>query len=224
MKKALQSLRKSSLTAKNSENVEITTTHLYIRFVPKTDEELSVIKIDSTLILYDYPLDYEILQTGSYYREPNLPESQPTPQYCAVEVNKKLPEGIDYEVLSELYIPDEEKINGSEQTSKPLISPEFAHLLVGESLRLTNNEEPELKTNITERRGRWRPSGRIRVWDDNFDRFVGVRGLKVQARRWFTTHVGFVNGDGFFQCDGTFRRPANYKACFERYDFEIRDG
>ncbi|MFJ1473485.1 hypothetical protein ACILE9_04405 [Capnocytophaga cynodegmi] len=48
--------------------------------------------------------------------------------------------------------------------------------------------------------------------------------MKVQACRWFTTHVGFVNSDGFFECDGRFRRPANYKACFERYDFEIRNG
>lgn len=175
--------------------------------------------------MYDYPLDYEIVQNGSFYREPNLPENQPTPQYCAVEVGKKLPEGVQYELLSELFIPDEEKIDANGQTKRPPIADDFAEMLVDESLRLTNNadEVTPQASSLTARPSKWRPNGRIRTWDDNFERFVGVRGLKVKARRWFTTHTGFVNDEGFFECDGTFRRPANYHVYFERYDFEIRD-
>lgn len=226
MKKALQNLKNSSTTARNAEAIEIKPTHLYIRFLPKTEEELSIIKADSMLILYEYPLDYEIVKNGSYYREPNLPENQPTPRYCAVEVGTKFPEGVEYELLSELFIPDEEKIDPKGHTKRPIIASDFAEILVDEALRLTNNEdEVTPKSNPTALfPSKWRPSGRIRVWDDNFEQFVGVRGLKVQARRWFTTHTGFVGDDGSFVCDGTFRRPANYTACFERYEFEIRDG
>lgn len=226
MKKALQNLKKSSLTGKSVEAIEIKPTHWYIRFLPKTEEELAIIKTDSTFVLYDYPLDYEIVQSGSFYREPNLPENQPTPQYCAVEVGTKIPEGIQYELLSELFIPDEEKIDANGQTKRPPISSDFAEMLVDESLRLTNNadEITPQTSSLTARPSKWRPNGRIRTWDDNFGRFVGVRGLKVKARRWFTTHTGFVNDEGFFECDGTFRRPANYNVHFERYEFEIRCG
>ena len=87
MKKALESLRANGRT----EAIEITPTHLYLRFKPKNEEELSILKRDSTLILYDYPLDHEIEVMGNFYRNPALPPDQPTYQYCAVKVDKVLP-------------------------------------------------------------------------------------------------------------------------------------
>ena len=87
MKKALANLRKSEQSAKMAaDDFEITATHLYVKFTPKNEQELDVLMVDSTLVLYDYPLDYEIAVNGDYYRDPTIPEDQPTPQYCAVKV------------------------------------------------------------------------------------------------------------------------------------------
>lgn len=54
--------------------------------------------------------------------------------------------------------------------------------------------------------------------------YVGVEGVKVRARRWFTTHRGIANSSGYYSCDGTFRRPANYSIDWERYEFALQDG
>ena len=74
MKKALNNLKKSS---KNID-INVETTHLYVKFIPKNEEELDILKRDSTLILYSYPLDYEIIEGTGYYIDPELSEGQPT--------------------------------------------------------------------------------------------------------------------------------------------------
>ena len=61
MQRALNNLKKVNINAKTTTSrLNIETTHLYVRFLPKNEEELSILKRDSTLVLYDYPLDYEI--------------------------------------------------------------------------------------------------------------------------------------------------------------------
>ncbi len=251
MKKALANLRKSKLSAKMAaDDFEITTTHLYVKFTPKNEQELDVLMVDSTLVLYDYPLDYEIAVNGDYYRDPTIPEDQPTPQYCAVKVtnpftqgtgkgkgNAKVTETVEKTILEELFIPDEEfdtnengttnknaspamrKINGK------MVSVAFINALVEEALRITNNLDKPSSQNKTAKTmaSSWRPAGRIQVWDDIVENYVGVEGAQVRARRWFTTHRGWVGADGYYSCDGTFRHDANYSIDWDRYDFAIQD-
>lgn len=70
----------------------------------------------------------------------------------------------------------------------------------------------------------WRPAGRIRVWDDVVSNYVPMEGVEVRARRWFTTHIGKTNSQGYYSCDGTFKRDANYSIDWDRYNFSIRSG
>ncbi|MCF6213548.1 MAG: hypothetical protein L3J45_05935 [Flavobacteriaceae bacterium] len=72
-------------------------------------------------------------------------------------------------------------------------------------------------------RRKWRPAGTIKVWDDIVNNYVGVEGVEVRARRWFTTHRGIANASGSYSCDGRFRRAANYSIDWERYNFAIQD-
>lgn len=233
-----------------ADDFEITATHLYVKFIPKNEEELDILMVDSTLVLYDYPLDYEIAVNGDYYRDPTIPEDQPTPQYCAVKVtnpfaqgtgkvkgNAKVMETVEKTILEELFIPDEDfdaDENGTpNKTANPamrkingkMVSVALIDALVEEALRITNNLEKPSTQNKTAKTmsGSWRPAGRIRVWDDFLQDFVGVEGVQVRARRWFTTHRGWVGADGFYSCDGTFAREANYSIDWDRYDFAIQD-
>ncbi len=220
MKNAYQNLQQKSKSGfSKSGNNKIKTTHLYIKFMPKTEDELSILKRDSTLTLYEYPLDYEITERGDYYRDPSVPNNQPTYQYCAVKVGKTLPNGVEHERLEELFIPDEDKddVKGKSSYSYNIDA------LVDEALKITNNLEPE-DINIKFRRRKWRPAGAIRVWDDVLDDYIGVEGVKVRARRWFTTHTGIANINGIYSCDGRFRRDANYSIDWERYHFALQDG
>lgn len=59
------------------EEIEITTTHLYIRFKPKDEEELTLLQKDTTLLLFDHPLDYEITEEGDFYQDPEISEERP---------------------------------------------------------------------------------------------------------------------------------------------------
>ncbi len=194
----------------------IKTTHYYVKFIPKNEAELDILKKDSTLILYEYPLDYEILKQGDYYREANLPKDQPTYQYASVPVNKDLPIGVEYEILKNLFIPDEFKIG-----QKPTInfSIKMIEELVDTSIDMVAPDPIDIIAAT-----RWRPAGRIMVWDDNFGNWSPVRGAIVRARRWYTTHTGEVNENGFYSCDGQFRRRANYSIVWDRYHYSIRSG
>lgn len=222
MQKALDNIKKSNVTT-NGLNIE--TTHLYIKFIPKNEDELSVLKRDSTFVLYDHPLDYEIKENGNFYRDPEVQKGQPTYQYCAVRVDKKLPIGIKSEILAELFIPDEDKDHDTK--SKKIVSNESMEALVDEALRITNNlpnaNDEEQKSGFSRKR-KWKPAGTIRVWDGSLSRWVGVEGVEVRARRWFTTHKGIANSNGYYSCDGDFRRDANYSIDWERYNFALQDG
>jgi hypothetical protein len=220
MKKAYSNLKSSS---SETPDVDIETTHYYIRFLPKNEEEFDLLKEDTSLILYDIPLDFEIEVQGVYYHDPELPDTAVTWQYCAVTIDKELPD-VFYEKIADLYIPpldeDEEVLKSSSAITS------FYEYLEDEALRITGNlDETTLKsTSAVLRKSKWRPSGRIRVWDDVTSTHVSVEGVEVRARRWFTTHKGTTNNQGNFSCNGRFRHDANYSLKWETYHFSIRSG
>lgn len=84
----------------------VRTTHYYMRFLPKDWKEYDLLKADTTLKLYDIPLDYEIALHGNKYQDPTLCDTCPTWQYTAVEKGYKFNRKIRHEILSELYIPE----------------------------------------------------------------------------------------------------------------------
>lgn len=157
MKKAYSNLKSSS---SETPDVNIETTHYYIRFLPKSEDELTILKQDTLLDLYDYPLDYEILSPGVYYHDPELPDSSITWQYCAVTIDKELP-NVFYEKLADLYIPPlDEEVGGDLKSSNSLTY--FYENLEDEALRITNNlSESNL---ISLKASKWRPEGTIKVY------------------------------------------------------------
>ena len=202
----------------------IRTSHLYVE-LNVDQEKLDALKADSTLVMYPYRLDVQISDKEDSRNNSDSDFSDEIQTfYAAIPVDYKLPIA-EYKVLEQLYIPDEEKLdNGGKviESSVPQPNGVSAEDLVNKSLELTgNNEEQILKNSVAARNNKWRPAGRITMQDTELGT-VGVEGLKIQARRWFTTHTGFVDQNGYYQCDGTFKNPANYSFNFERYEFEIR--
>jgi len=201
------------------EDVEITASHLYLKFMPQTEEELDILKTDSTLVMYDYPLDYEIVEGGDFYHDPSLPIDQPTYQYLAVSVDKVLPDGVAYEILAELFIPDEDLDDETSRIAGSL-SDATIMALVNEALRITDNLEDEGARILS---NRWTPKGTITVWDDDLGDQRPLRGAIVRARNWFTTRKAKTNADGFFKASKRLGGTAKYSIRWERYDFKIRD-
>lgn len=183
---------------------------------------MAKLKLDSTIIVFPFPLDYELSNSGSFYHAPSLPFDKPTYLYSSIRVGKVLPVGIDYEVFAELSIPGERydlNTQGGRLAPSDLIED-----LVDEALRITDNLPVSSKQTGRTQSRNWRPAGRIQLFDDQLQRLVGVQGAKVQARRWFTTYEGITDQNGNFSCNGTFNRDANYSIPWKRYDYDIRSG
>ena len=233
-----------TLTAKESSKLvaqEMKATHYYIKFMPANQADYAKLKVDSNLIIYPFPLDAAVSEYNGNYRDPAVPAGVPTYQYASVPVNYVLP-NVPYVKLADLFLPDESSkgslvtIKGGSGSSYSVSGRE----LVNQSI-CDEDEEPDYSraallpedceeeyggggpsTGTGAPPGEWRPSGRITMNDDILG-LIGVEGIKVRARRWFTTYAGITDANGYYHVDGTFSRPANYWFNFERYDCAVRD-
>lgn len=222
----------------------IIATHYYIKFMPANEADYYKLKADSNLVIYPFPLDVELSPYSGNYRDPSVPLGVPTYQYAAIPVGYILP-NVPYQKLEDLFIPDE--LNNSMVTAKGANGSYFsvaARTLSEESICGSNENGPiggsdyeELPTDDCDGGGggsyppndpyrngeNWKPHGRLTVYDEVKGAIVGVKGVNVRARRWFTTYDGLSDSEGYYAVDGWFTRPANYWLNFERYQFSVND-
>ena len=98
------------------DDIEISTTDLYVRFLPQDSAQYKLLKKDTTLTLFDFPLDYEIKQDGDYYQDPTLTGNY-TWLYTRVPVGYQPPADIKYEVLANLFIMENSPYYSEEKMS-----------------------------------------------------------------------------------------------------------
>jgi hypothetical protein len=221
MKKALKNV---SLKSGSVGDFDISTTDLYVRFLPSDSIEYEALASDTTLELFDYPLDFEIEQEGNWYHDPSIPDHLPTYQYTVVKPSYQFPDTINYEILAELFIPteadDEETDNNANLKSGN--TSDFLDALEDEALRITDNwEELEPATEgvrLKGRRSKWNPSGKIQVEERHGGKdrgYIPVENIKVRVRRWFTIKTDYTDYKGDYRISHKFRRPVNYSVKFE---------
>ena len=186
-------------------------THLYMRFLPKNEEELYLLK---NIDLFNFPLHYEIIQNGDCYHDPELPAEAITWQYAVIPIDTTIPENIQQELIYEVFIPNYDT-DGSKSGLLEAIEDE-AIRLCGYSDMLQQNASKGLFS-------KWTPSGTIKVWDDVLLKYIPIHGAKVQVR-WLT-HIekDFTDANGNFSTS-SFRFDVNYSIKWERADFDIRSG
>ena len=97
--KALQDLYPTK-----ADRVDVRTTDLYVRFLPENEKEMELLE-GMELRLTDHPLDYEILEDGDWYHDPEVPDDKMTWQYAVVPHDFIFPD-IEYEIIED----DEEKL------------------------------------------------------------------------------------------------------------------
>jgi hypothetical protein len=107
-------VRTKSLSA-----LSIGATDLYVRFLPQDSTGYAALRQDTTLELFGYPLDYEVVQAGDYYLDPTLPDTAYAWQYAVVKPGYQPPQGVEYEVLENLFL-----IENSEGYSEEVLSEE----------------------------------------------------------------------------------------------------
>lgn len=243
MRKALDSVKgnmKTSKTSKMSSSLsdfDIETSHLYVKIEPETELEELKLKKDTTQIFFDYPLDYEFPEQVLNEVGTNDEKTIST-YYVAVPKDYVFPAGIKTEVLEELYIPEQDpyfdNIAETGKASRIAINSKedlLANLLIT-AYTLTHNEKQlgleNLSTGKTSKAAwwifgkRWRPNGRITMFDNSLERDVPVEGAQVLIRQWFTVDSGITDANGNFST-GTVRGEARYILQWERQHYDIRN-
>lgn len=196
-------------------------THLYVRFLPKDWSEYDQLQNDTTLKLYDIPLDHEVALHGNTYHDPSIPEDKPTWQYTAVKADFEFP-SIEYQVLEQLYLPEQDStLNQNSNSGR--VSSSFVDQLVDQAMILTKNYADVAQPVSNSKAARWTPQGTVRVFDTRLNRLIPLVGVRMRARRWFDIRETFTNDNGYYQL-ASFERPANYALFFETNKFDIRGG
>ena len=230
MKRAYENLKtnvKSSEFSTLSNELTISTTDYYVRFLPKDEEEKAILQDKDELTLFDMPLDYELEEgVAGAYHDPSIPEGQITWQYTVVPVDYEF-KNIEYEILAELFLQDDEddieSISTNSSSSLSLRSTIRSQLsaslwakMENEALRITGNEqdiiEEEVSSSPYVTLGRkWYPSGRIQYEDNTTatPRIIPLQGVKIIVKRWFKWKNAFTNANGDFRV-GKFRRAKHW--------------
>ncbi len=118
MKQAWENLRDRDVNVPSPD-----ISRLYIKFSPTSIEEVAALsELDE--MLYDYPLEYEVLEMGDYYIKPDYEKNIFPELYAIVNPDFQF-DGLSYEIVEQLHIP-------------PFDSP-----LTEEAFRLTGNDYEE---------------------------------------------------------------------------------
>lgn len=185
--------------------------HRYVRILPANRDELDAIESDTTLMLFDFPLHYEISVAGTYYHDPAVQDSTLTWLYCVVPINYQFPAGITEELVYYVYIPPTES------------KGDFYDRLEEEAYRLVGYEDEDggsaKATNSI-----WIPSAYIKAWDDIANCQIPLEGVKVVANYVTKIGVGYTNGNGYCAVDKSFSHKVHYKIKWERGYWDIRNG
>jgi hypothetical protein len=239
MRKALISLKEKSKSATNRESVDsyvdfvIDPNYLYVEIAPTSAAQEAEIKQDSSLIVFDYPLDYEFTDQVLDSRPELAPNEFPV-YYSAIKIDSDLASESYYQTLEQLYIPEEDPYfdDGStmqNKVDKKIIQKRqlFLDELLEEAYRLTGNEYQSKSDNKSNNRlifgTRWWPSGTISIFDEVAGRNVPVVGAKVLIRQGFTVRQAITDENGYFKTSSV-RGSARYIIQWERYDYSIRNG
>jgi hypothetical protein len=223
MTKAYESLKSSgTLKSATSDTFEVVVNTLYIRFLPKDSADLKTLGADTTIELFDYPMDYEIVEEGFYYHDPEIPEGQPTWQYTSVPVNYQFPE-VQYEIIEECYIPDDDE-DMEETELKSSYENDFYGQLELEAFRITGNLNTEntLKSTNGIMAKKKKPEGTIRV-DNNAIKsgsstkigLEGVMKVKVRVHNFVKWDSKYTGEDGKYKMGKYYRTNIHYAVVFQ---------
>lgn len=183
---------------------KVDATDLYVRFLPKDEDEYKVLE-SLGLTLLDHPMDYEIVREGDYYHDPGVDESDITWQYSVVPADFSFPKGIKYELLDDCYISEHDpstKADGIDWTA-----------VERESFKLTGNSAM-----LEERtKAEWvQPHGRITIEDEKYDTEpFGVKGVRVSCNVFVKIANAFTDDEGYYKINTYFSASPRYRLVFK---------
>lgn len=196
MTKAYNQLYANGRTAQ-----KLNATHIYVRFLPESHKEVAELVADTTLSLYQYPLDYEVVSEGNYYEDPDLPKGVLMAFYTVVKTKHRFHYQARHEILADLYLPEEDEED-----------------LEDEAYRVKGMKPLPSSKNSR----RYNPNGWIHVEDRTLGRNVPVRNAHVRIKRLFRIENVRTNASGYWYSPKRYRGDVIVKVIFEHPYVDIR--
>lgn len=159
--------------------IDLEPTHYYVRFkyADRTEREY----LQSLGVEYlDWPLDMQFEGEGLVPAEITLSDEYKG-MYTYWPADRKLPDGIEYEILDKLCVPADAGFALSESEMEQLESIAFAQVHA--------DKVSSLKLGI---------AGTFKAWDDIIGDYVPVERLKVKLSTFNTIAYTFTDADGRF--------------------------
>ncbi|MBQ3619831.1 MAG: hypothetical protein II939_16925 [Bacteroidales bacterium] len=207
----------NSITKAGLVKEQITPTHLYIKFIPKTNQELIILQDDGILNVVPFPLTYDFEGFNGIYRDPECPLGQPTYQYSVVPKEYMLP-NIEHIIIDSLYFPLDVDNDNYTLKKKATLRTIWDQLEL-ESLKLTGNysEEDYVPKSLSKR---YHPKGKVEYVDD-------VRGTtpvpNARVHVNFSTHRYncYTKEDGSFWSGKHYSNKVHFHVFFENDDYKV---
>lgn len=199
-----------SLYPETKGRVNIDPTDMYVRFLPRTQEEYQRIESSVTAIL-DHPVDYRIVREGDYYHDPAVPEGQITWQYAVVPSDYVAPAGIEYELIDQCYISEHDPLTRACGAGVDWAAVEHeAYRITGNEDMLEAHSSPVTKAATT-------PSGRITVVDPllNEGKPFGVAEILVVCNSFVKFSSSYTDRDGYYALPVSFSGEPRYRLVFK---------
>ncbi len=185
-------------------NIQIRTTDLYVRFLPQDTAQYNSLEQDTNLVLFDYPLDYEIVQEGDYYHDPSIPAGEYTWLYTTVPVGYQFDPTIHYEILDSCYIANN-NTEGVITDDDKLEQMSFRRL----GLETTFMDPAELGA-----KG-WfsgkKPQGTYNVYDNSIGAYVPIKGAQAVCHNIVKWGYSKLNANGHYSMNKKFHTKVYYK-------------
>jgi len=84
-------------------------THYYVKFSPNDQDDIAELldwSHENLVVMFDYPLHYEIVEEGDYYIDTEASEEALLSQYASIPVEMPLPSSVPNEILEDLYLDE----------------------------------------------------------------------------------------------------------------------
>ncbi len=187
----------------NIGNLNITATDLYVRFLPQDTAQYNLLNNDTSLILFDYPLDYEIEKFGDYYHDPNIEEGNYTWLYTTVPINYQFNPSIEYEILDSCYIAQDDNENTITDNDK---LEQTSFTLLGLDSIFINHNELNTKGWFSGKK----PEGKFKFYDTKKNEYIPIKGVVVVCHNIVKCGKAILDEDGYYKMNKKFHTNVFY--------------
>jgi hypothetical protein len=222
----------------------------YIKILPTTEEHLKTLddldKSDdeTSPILHDYPLNYEIIEEGDYYINPKDENDLYYPAYTVIPVDYQLPSNLPYEIIEPLYYPKDEEFDVEtvslvfadwQEDLKAQFGTEIYEKDLPRLLKLWKDfDEGNLTEEEFEAKGffsdlwdslfgrRYRPNGNVNIENTDTNIYEPLQKAKISIGRSFWWRYTYTNDNGYFNSPKRYRGKVRIRAKWRGYTATIR--